>query len=124
MTGDKVKDVPLPNELPPKLIPESLDKLDGSQAVEMAVVQNTDLMNRLSLALKRTAHLEARLNFSERNSHQRKEKLSVLDDEIQILRSSQDQVHSQLKNMSAKLAQSEKNYCFFISNLFERTRTT
>ena len=110
MTGDKIKDVPLPNELPPKLIPESLDKLDGSQAVEMAVVQNTDLMNRLSLALKRTAHLEARLNFSERNSHQRKEKLGVLDDEIQILRSNQNQVHSQLKNLSSKLTQSEKNY--------------
>ena len=110
MTGDKIKDVPLPNELPSKLIPEFLDKLDGSQAIEMAVVQNTDLMSRLSLALKRTAHLEARLNFSERNSHQRKEKLSVLDDEIQILRSNQNQVHSQLKNMSTKLEQSEKNY--------------
>ena len=58
-------------------------------------IQN--LMNRLSLALKRTAHLEGRLSFSERNSHQRKEKLSVLDDEIQILRSNQNQVHFQLK---------------------------
>ena len=110
MTGDKIKDVPLPNELPPQLMPESLDKLDGSQAVEMAVVQNTDLMNRLSLALKRTAHLEARLNFSERNNHQRKEKLGVLDDEIQILRSNQDQVHTQLKKMSMKLVESEKKY--------------
>ena len=102
--------IPLPNELPPKLMPESLDHLDGSQAIEMAVVQNTDLMNRLSLALKRTAHLEARLNFSERNSHQRKEKLSVLDDEIQILRSNQNQVHFQLKKMSATLTESEKKY--------------
>ncbi len=110
MTGNTTKDIPLPNELPPKLIPESLDKMDGSQAVEMAVVQNTDLMNRLSLALKRTAHLEARLNFSERNNHQRKEKLGVLDDEIQILRSNQNQVHSQLKKMSAKLIESEKKY--------------
>ena len=112
MTGNKTESIPLPNELPPKLIPESLDQMDGSQAIEMAVVQNTDLMNRLSLALKRTAHLEARLNFSERNNHQRKEKLGVLDDEIEILRSSQNQVHSQLKKMSAKLMQSEKNYSY------------
>lgn len=111
MEGKNIKkSVPLPNELPPQLMPESLDQMDGSQAVEMAVVQNTDLMNRLSLALKRTAHLEARLNFSERNSHQRKEKLSVLDDEIQVLRSNQNQVHLQLKNLSDKLIQSEKKY--------------
>ena len=110
----------LPNELPPPITPESLNGTNGSQAVEMALVQNTDLMNRLSLALKRTAHLEARLNFSERNSHQRKEKLSVLDDEIQILRSNQNQVHSQLKNMSTRIAQSEEKYAILYQKYLQK----
>ena len=107
--------IPLPNEIPPPLMPEIAKQKDVSQAVEMAVTQNTDLMNRLSLALKRTANLESRLEFVERDNHQKKEKMSVLDDELHILRSSQEQAHLHLKDTSNQLAESEKKY----TNLYQ-----
>lgn len=102
--------IPLPNELPPQIMPEVIEQEDPSQAVEMAVTQNTDLMNRLSLALKRSANLEARLKFVERDNQHKKEKLSVLDDELQVLRTSQGQAHIQTKEVFRQITDSKKKY--------------
>ncbi len=117
---DHQLNIPLPNELPPPLTRESLNKENVSQAIDMAVIQNTDLMNRLSLALKRTAHLESRLKFSERNNNQRKEKLTVLDDEIHVLRSSQNQMQTQMQGLFTKLNQSEKKYTDIYQQYLEK----
>ena len=105
---EELESVPTPDEIP---VPVQVGKPNHvSETVDEVLTQNTDLMYRLSVALRRNANLETRVSQIEEENNYLKQKTRSMDDELDILRNENNNSSLGLKDVSGKLSESEAKY--------------
>ena len=106
--SEAIENVPNPDEIP---VPVQVGKSRNvSETVDDVLTQNTDLMYRLSVALRRNANLETRISQTEKENNYLKHKTRSMDDELDVLRNENNNNVLNLKDMSSKLSESEMKY--------------
>lgn len=105
---EELEGVPTPDEIPIPVQVGSRGCL--SETVDEVLTQNTDLMYRLTVALRRNANLETRVNQTEEENNYLKHKTKSMDDELDILRNENNNSSLGLKDISSKLSESEAKY--------------
>ncbi len=117
---DAFLNIPLPNEMPVRTTEFSPTGEGFSHTVNSLISQNEDLMNRLSIVLKRNAELEKRVdNYQDFNS-KLTQKNEVLEDELELFGAKFKKAEDELFHARERASLSESQYSEYYSESVDK----